>query len=108
MPNNDVPEPTRPQIDAMPGKVLVEIGASWCGHCQATRPDIDRWLQAFPDVQHVKIEDGKGRSLGRTFGVKLWPTLVFMHQGRIVQQLVRPTSESVHEAFEALAADTAR
>jgi thioredoxin 1 len=35
-------------------------------------------------VRHVKVEDGSGRRLGRSFGVKLWPTLVFLRDGREV------------------------
>ncbi|WP_256659840.1 thioredoxin family protein, partial [Pseudomonas sp. LS-2] len=49
-------------------------------------------------------EDGSGRRLGRSFGVKLWPTLVFMRDGQEVARLVRPTKVSyIEEAFETLA-----
>ena len=43
-------------------------------------------------VPHVKVEDGPGRRLGRSFGVKLWPTLVFLRDGAEVEKLVRPQS----------------
>jgi thioredoxin 1 len=36
------------------------------------------------------VEDGSGRPLGRSFGVKLWPTLIFLADGREVARLVRP------------------
>lgn len=85
-----VAEPTREQIDALPGATLLEFGASWCGYCLAARPLIDRALADYPHVRHVKIEDGKGRRLGRSFGVKLWPTLVVMHDGSEVARIVRP------------------
>lgn len=38
----------------------------------------------------MKIEDGKGRPLGRTFRVRLWPTLIFLNSGKEVARLVRP------------------
>ena len=38
----------------------------------------------------MRIEDGPGRRLGRSFGVKLWPTFVFLRDGREVARLVRP------------------
>jgi thioredoxin 1 len=41
-------------------------------------------------VKHLKVEDGPGRRLGRSFRVKLWPTLVFMRDGIEVARLVRP------------------
>ena len=47
-------------------------------------------LAAHPRVRHIKIEDGSGLPLGRSFGVKLWPTLVFLSDGREVARLVRP------------------
>ena len=41
-------------------------------------------------MPHVKVEDGPGRRLGRSFGIKLWPTLVFLKDGVEVARLVRP------------------
>jgi thioredoxin 1 len=85
-------EPTREQVDAMPGPTLLEFGASWCGACQAAQPAISQVLAELPHVRHVRVEDAKGRKLGRSFGVKLWPTLVFLLDGREVARLVRPRS----------------
>lgn len=41
-------------------------------------------------MRHLKVEDGSGRPLGRSFRVKLWPTLVFLRDGQEVSRLVRP------------------
>ena len=35
-------------------------------------------LNEYPALRHLKVEDGPGRPLGRSFRVKLWPTLIFM------------------------------
>lgn len=64
--------PPREDIDAMAGAVVVEFGTDWCGYCQAARPAIAQALARRDDVTHLKIEDGKGRPLGRSFRVKLW------------------------------------
>ena len=53
-------------------------------------------------MQHIRVEDGPGKPLGRSFRVKLWPTLVFLRDGRVVMQLVRPREAEVIEGFEAL------
>jgi thioredoxin 1 len=94
-------EPTRAEIDAMPGPVLVEFGSPTCGHCRRALPLIAEALGAHPQIRHLKIADGPGRPLGRSFGVKLWPTLVFLRSGGEVARLVRPgEAASIREAAE--------
>lgn len=83
-------EPPREEIDALRGATLVEFGAPWCGFCGAAQAPLAAAMAQHPDVRHIKIEDGKGRRLGRSFGVKLWPTLVFIRNGVEVARLVRP------------------
>ena len=99
-------EPTRAEVDRMPGLVVLEFGADWCPHCQAIRTDMRNALARHPDVRHVDVQDGKGRPLGRSFRVKLWPTLVFLRNGSVVTQLVRPSSEEITQAFAELAEPT--
>jgi len=83
-------EPTRAEIDAMAGPVLVEFGSPTCGHCRRASPLIAEVLGVFPQIRHLKIADGSGQRLGRSFRVKLWPTLVFLRDGMEVARLVRP------------------
>ncbi len=84
------PESKRADVDALAGPVLLEFGTSWCGFCRAAQPHIARATDAHPGVRHLRIEDGRGRRLGRSFAVKLWPTLVFLRDGREIERLVRP------------------
>lgn len=81
---------TRAEVDALRGATVLDFGTNWCGHCQAAQPLVDEALKAHADVAHVKVEDGSGRPLGRSFRVKLWPTLVFLRDGREVARLTRP------------------
>ena len=92
------PEPTRVEIDALGGPALLEFGTPWCGWCRGAQPTIATALQAHPGVRHLKIEDGSGKALGRSFGVKLWPTLVFLDRGREAARLVRPNEAREIEA----------
>jgi thioredoxin 1 len=94
--------PTRQELDMASGLVLVEFGTAWCGICRATQPRIAALLAAHREVRHLKVEDGPGRKLGRSFRVKLWPNLVFMRGGTVVRQLARPSDEELAEAFAAL------
>jgi len=83
--------PERVELDAGRGLQLLEFGANWCGHCQAAQPAIRTALEALPDLPHCKVEDGHGRRLGRSYRVKLWPTLILLRDGQEIGRLVRPT-----------------
>ncbi|MES2610736.1 MAG: thioredoxin family protein [Pseudomonadota bacterium] len=85
-----VQPPSRDEVDQLAGATVVEFGTPWCGHCQRAQPLIEGALKDRADVAHIKVEDGPGQRLGRTFGVKLWPTLVFLKDGKEVERLVRP------------------
>ncbi|VCU70172.1 Thioredoxin C-1 [Pigmentiphaga humi] len=82
--------PSREEVDAWQEPAVLEFGTNWCGYCQAAQPAIAQAFAGHESVRHVKVEDGKGRPLGRSFAVKLWPTLIFLDQGREVARLVRP------------------
>jgi thioredoxin 1 len=85
-------EITRAEIDASMDATLLEFGASWCGYCQAAQGSIAAVLRKHPDVRHIKVEDGKGKPLGRSFRVKLWPTLIYLEKGVEKGRVVRPGS----------------
>jgi thioredoxin 1 len=92
---NGTTEPSREEIDALAEPAVIEFGAAHCGHCRAARPLIVEALEHHPATRHIKVEDGPGRKLGRSFRVKLWPTLIFLQQGREVARLVRPADVQV-------------
>jgi thioredoxin 1 len=104
MPDYLTTEPSRAQIDQLPGPVLLEFGTSWCGHCRILAPRLAELLAELPEVNHLKIEDGPGRPLGRSFHVKLWPNLVFLRDGKVVKQLARPHIAEVREGLAAITA----
>jgi thioredoxin 1 len=98
-------EPARTQIDAITGPLVVEFGASWCPICRDAQPLIAQAFAKRDEVQHVKVEDGSGRPLGRSFRVKLWPTLIFMRDGQELTRVVRPTTAAqVEHGFESFTA----
>jgi thioredoxin 1 len=89
--NYEDPGPARGEVDRWTGPAVLEFGADWCEHCQGAQSIIAAALSEFPAVRRVKIADGKGKPLGRSFGVKLWPTLVFLKDGKEVARAVRPS-----------------
>lgn len=103
-PASATPEPSREEVERLPGATLLEFGTSWCGHCARARPLIAAALAQRPDVRHLAIEDGSGRPLGRSYRVKLWPTLVFLRDGTEVARLVRPAdAEAIGAELEKIA-----
>ncbi|KGM06299.1 Thioredoxin related protein [Methylophaga thiooxydans] len=81
---------TLEQISELSGDVVLEFGTPWCGHCQAASPAIEEAVMEHAGLRHIKIYDGKGKRLGRAFKVKLWPTLILLHDGNEMGRLVRP------------------
>lgn len=90
IPTYAVDAPDRAEIDALPGLALLEFGVDWCPHCQGAQPAIEAALREYAELPHIKVEDGAGRRLGRTFRVKLWPTLILMKDGQELGRAVRP------------------
>jgi thioredoxin 1 len=95
-------EPTRAEVDALRGPAVVEFGAAWCGYCRAIQAPLASALARHPGVRHIRIEDGRGRPRGRAYGVKLWPTLVFLQDGREIARLVRPDAGAIERALASL------
>jgi thioredoxin 1 len=94
--------PTRAEVEALPGLTLLEFGTDWCGHCRAAQSPVAEALAQQPQWQHLKVEDGPGRALGRSYRVKLWPTLLVLRDGQELARVVRPTA--VQDVLAALSA----
>jgi thioredoxin 1 len=98
-------EPDRAEVDALAGATVLEFGTPWCGWCRSAQPLIAKALADHPDLRHIKVEDGPGQALGRSFRVKLWPTLIFLKDGEELARVTRPGSmEPIREALARIAA----
>jgi thioredoxin 1 len=86
------PGPSRAELDALEGPLLLEFGRPTCGHCRRAAPLVAQALAAHPEVRHLKVLDESGRPLGRSFAVTLWPTLILLERGRELARVVRPQS----------------
>ena len=93
-------EPAREEVNKLTEPLVLEFGANWCGFCQRLQPGLAALFKRYPEVRHIKIADGKGKPLGRSFRVKLWPSLIFMRQGKVLLQLARPSIDQVAKGME--------
>lgn len=94
-------EPVREDIDALDEPAVLEFGSPYCGFCLSAQPILAAAMESHPGVRHLKIADGRGRRLGRSFRIKLWPTLVFLDNGQEVSRLVRPSdTHSISQALD--------
>ncbi|GAP37235.1 thioredoxin family protein [Piscinibacter sakaiensis] len=100
-PGSPAPEPALAEVEHLPGWTLLEFGTGWCGWCAAAQPLIQAALAGRDTLRHLKVEDGRGRPLGRHYGVRLWPTLVLLRDGQETGRVVRPRDR---EAIDALLA----
>lgn len=86
--------PQHDEVVRLKGWTLLDFGTDWCGHCQQAAPWVAALVAASPErgapLRHLGVEDGRGKPLGRAFGVKLWPTLVLLHDGIERARVVRP------------------
>ncbi len=105
-----MPSPYTPEallgcnVDQLKGPVVIDFGTNWCGFCQRAQPLIDAAFETHPGMPHLKIEDGSGRLLGRSFAVKLWPTLIFLKDGVELARLVRPSqTDAIRQALALIA-----
>ncbi len=95
-------EPPRAEVDGLAGATVLEFGAPWCPHCIGAQPLLAAALAKHDDMRHLKIEDGPGRPLGRSFRIKLWPTVVLMRDGEELARVVRPVSQDQIDRMIAL------
>ncbi len=96
---------TREAVDQLPGATVLDFGTNWCGYCQTAEPIVDALMAERVNLTHIKVEDGKGRPLGRSYSIKQWPTLVFLANGQEIARIVRPTDKTeIADALEQITA----
>ncbi len=76
------------------GISMVDFWAPWCGPCRMLAPVIDELAEEFEGKANIcKVNTDEEQDLAVKFGVRSIPTIVFVKDGEVVDQMVGAASK---------------
>jgi thioredoxin 1 len=76
------------EVVRMPGKVLVDFWAEWCGPCRMIGPVLEEMAGDYPDVKFVKLNVDEAPAVAQQFAVMNIPTILAFEGGEVKQRIV--------------------
>jgi thioredoxin 1 len=78
-----------------PVPVIVDFWAAWCAPCRAIAPTLERIAVEYDGRLIVaKVDVDENPVYAQQFGVQGIPTLLLVHQGKIVERIVGALPEA--------------
>jgi len=74
--------------------VLVDFWATWCAPCRMVSPIVDEIAKERPDIKVCKVNVDTEPELASRFGIFSIPTLLYIKDGKIVDQMTGARAKS--------------
>ena len=76
------------------GVSMVDFWAPWCGPCRMIAPVIEELAADFEGKANIcKVNTDEEQDLAVKYGIRSIPTIIFMKNGEVVDQLIGATSK---------------
>lgn len=77
------------EVDAAEGLVLVDFAAAWCGPCRIVHPILEKLSEGYgARLKVVTLDVDENPVTATRFGIRNLPTMLFLREGAVVDQLI--------------------
>ena len=89
---------------ASEGLMMVDFWAEWCHPCRQLAPALEQMTQASKGrVTLAKVNVDENPGLAARYGIRSIPTILFVKDSKVVDQVIGNVPKAVQQKLDALA-----